>query len=52
MRSAPCWPNWESTYGKPIVVYSRDAQLIRNSPRAVQRVTSIDGVKRFLQAHV
>jgi len=39
-------------YGKPIVAYSRDAQLIRNFPRAVQRVTSIDGVKRFLQAHV
>ena len=39
-------------YGKPIVAFSRDPESIRNLPRLVQRVGTIDGVRRFLQAHV
>lgn len=39
-------------YGKPIVAYSRDPQLIRNFPRSVQRVARIDGVRRFLQENM
>src|SRR5215831_3696559 len=39
-------------YGKPIVAYSRDAELIRNFPQSVPRVASIDDVKGFLRVHL
>ena len=39
-------------YGKPIVAYSRDPELIRNFPQSVPRVASIDDVKGFLRVHL
>lgn len=39
-------------YGKPIIIYSPEAALVRNYPHSVARAQTLKGVEEFLNVHV
>ena len=39
-------------YKRPVIAYSPDMRLVRHFPRSVRRVTTLDGVRQFLQQHI